>query len=78
MPVELSRAEQLEALHEAIISPEDWDAVQRSNEAASPRSVGRQDPAAKLFTGKLICADCKAPMCANAETQHRRNGTKKL
>ena len=66
-----------EALHEAIISPEDWDAVQKINEAASLRSVGRQDPAPKLFTGKLICADCKAPMSANAETQHRRNGTKK-
>ena len=66
-----------EALHEAIISPEDWDAVQKINEAASLRSVGRQDPAPKLFTGKLICADCKAPMSANAETRHRRNGTKK-
>ena len=66
-----------EALHEAIISPEDWDAVQKINEVASLRSVGRQDPAPKLFTGKLICADCKAPMSANAETQHRRNGTKK-
>ena len=39
--------------------------------------MGRQDPAAKLFTGKLICTDCKAPMSANAETQHHRNSTKK-
>ena len=30
-----------------------------------------------MFTGKLVCADCKTPLCANAETQHRKNGTKK-
>ena len=67
---QISKPETEWICHEAIILPEDWDAVQKINEAASLRSVGRQDPAAKLFTGKLICADCKAPMSANTETQH--------
>jgi len=66
-----------EALHEAIVTAEEWEAVQKINEAASLHSVGRQEPTAKLFTGKLVCADCKTPLCANAETQHRKNGTKK-
>lgn len=66
-----------EALHEAIVTVEEWEAVQRINQAASLRSVGRQEPTEKLFTGKLICADCKAPLNANTETQRRRNGTSK-
>ncbi len=67
----------LEALHEAIISVEQWEAVQKINQTASLRSVGRQEPTVKLFTGKLVCADCKAPLNAHVETQHRRNGTQK-
>ena len=62
-----------EGTHEAIITPELWDAVQSVNEAARHRADGSQQPTAKLFTGKLICADCKGPMNANTET-HRRNG----
>ena len=62
-----------EGTHEAIITPELWDAVQAVNEAARHRADGNQQPTAKLFTGKLVCADCKGPMNANTET-HRRNG----
>ncbi|MDE7244808.1 MAG: recombinase family protein [Oscillospiraceae bacterium] len=61
-----------EALHEAIVTEEEWDAVQKINQAASLRSVGRQAPTTKLFTGKLICSDCKSPM--NAKTMTRRYG----
>jgi len=67
----------LEALHEAIVSAEEWEAVQKINHAASLRPVSRQDPVAKLFTGKLVCADCKAPLNAKVEIQYRKNGTKK-
>lgn len=60
-----------------IITVEDWEAVQKINQLASLRSVGRQKPTTKLFTGKLVCADCKGPLNANTETQRRRNGTSK-
>ena len=66
-----------EALHEAIVTAEEWNAVQEINQAASLRSAGRQEPTAKLFTGKLVCADCGGPLNANTETQRRRNGTSK-
>ena len=66
-----------EALHEAIVTAEMWEAVQKINQTASLRSVGRQEPTRKLFSGKLICADCKAPLNAETETQRRRNGTSK-
>lgn len=64
-------------LHEAIITVEEWEAVQKINQAASLRSAGGQEPTTKLFTGKLVCADCKGPLNANTETQRRRNGTSK-
>lgn len=66
-----------EALHEAIVTVEIWEAVQKINQAASLRSIGRQEPTQKLFSGKLICADCKAPLNAETETQRRKNGTSK-
>ena len=66
-----------EALHEAIIEPALWDAVNSINKTASLRSVGSQAPTAKLFSGKLFCADCKNPLQAETETQHRKNGTSK-
>jgi len=66
-----------ETLHEAIVTAEEWDAVQKINQAASLRAVGRQEPTAKLFTGKLICADCKSPLNACTETKRRKNGTSK-
>lgn len=66
-----------EALHEAIVSPELWDVVQSINRTASLRSVGNQVPTSKLFSGKLFCADCKGPLHATTETQHRKNGTSK-
>ncbi len=66
-----------EAAHEAIITVDEWNTVQQINEAASRRSIGRQEPTEKLFTGKLICADCKSHMNANAETRRNKDGTSK-
>ena len=66
-----------EAAHEAIVTVEEWNTVQEINAAAKRRFDGRQEPTPKLFTGKLVCADCKAPLNANAETQRRKNGTSK-
>jgi len=64
-----------QALHEAIVSPELWEAVQKINEAASLRSANRQKPTPKLFTGKLVCADCKGPLFADTETHRRKSGS---
>ena len=66
-----------ENIHEAIIDPELWDAVQKLNTAAASRSEGRQEPSHKLFSSKLFCADCKGPLHAGTETQRRKNGTSK-
>ena len=66
-----------EDLHEAIVTVEEWEAVQKINRAVRLRAAGNREPTKKLFTGKLICADCGASLLANTETQHRKNGTVK-
>ena len=66
-----------EALHEAIISSEVWAAVQEVNREKALISANNAPPKPFLFTGKLICADCKAPLQGNRETQRRKNGTSK-
>ena len=66
-----------EALHEAIISPEVWNEVQAINRERTRLSADNAPPKPFLFTGKLICADCKAPLQGNRETQRRKNGTSK-
>lgn len=66
-----------EAVHEAIVTMEEWNAVQEINAVAKRRSEGNQKPTPKLFTGKLVCADCKASLNSNAETQRRKDGTSK-
>ena len=53
---------------DAIISPEVWDAVQKINRLAKLRSINNAVPQPHLFTGKLICADCKGQLLANRET----------
>ena len=63
-----------EDAHEAIISPETWEAVQEINRLAKLRSVDNAPPVPALFTGKLICADCGHPLVVNRETQRRKNG----
>ena len=60
--------------HEAIISPEVWDAVQEVNRLASLRNVDNEPPKPCLFSGKLICADCGATLGVNRETHRRKNG----
>ena len=64
----------VQGAQEAIISAELWEDVQRVNEGAKRRSAAWQGPRTKLFTGKMICADCGGPM--NAITQTRREGYK--
>ena len=66
-----------EALHEAIIPPEVWDEVQAVNRERTLLSADNAPPKPFLFTGKLVCADCKAPLQGNRETQRRKNGTSK-
>ncbi|UZT81647.1 recombinase family protein [Caproicibacterium sp. BJN0003] len=66
-----------EATHEPIIMREEWEAVQEINRAASFRVANNREPTRSLFSGKLVCADCKSPLIANAETHRRKNGTVK-
>ena len=50
-----------EEAHEAIISPEVWNEVQAINRERTRLSADNAPPKPFLFTGKLICAECKAP-----------------
>ncbi len=63
--------------HEAIISQTMWDAVQEVNTRASRRVSKRSAPAHYLFSGKLMCADCKGPLVASKERQYRKDGSSK-
>ncbi len=63
-----------EDTHEAIISQEVWEAVQEVNRQASLRTANSAPPQSYLFSGKLVCADCKTLLAANRETQRRKNG----
>ncbi len=66
-----------EASHEAIISPEIWAAVQAINRKKALISADNAPPKPFLFTGKLVCADCKAPLQGNRETRRSKNGMSK-
>ena len=66
-----------ETCHEAIITNELWEAAQEVNRKASKIAEGNTPPTPCLFTGKLVCADCKAPLVANRERHQRKNGTVK-
>ena len=63
-----------EESHEAIITPEVWDAVQKLNEEAKQIATGNQTPTHKLFSHKLRCADCGHTLQVNTQSQHRKNG----
>ena len=66
-----------EAAHEAIISLEDWKAVQELNEASKSRFSCTHKPVKKLFSSKLICADCKTSMVAYADTCRQNKDSEK-
>lgn len=66
-----------EDAHEAIISPETWDAVQEQNRLAKLRCADNAAPQPALFTGKLVCSDCGHPLVVNRQTKRRKNGTVK-
>lgn len=66
-----------EAAHEAIVPVEEWNAVQEINAAAKRRSEGRQNPAPKLFSGKLMCAGCNTLLSASTTIRHQENGASK-
>ena len=51
--------------------------MQAINRERTRLSADNAPPKPFLFTGKLICADCKAPLQGNRETQRRKNGTSK-
>ncbi|MFT9057191.1 MAG: recombinase family protein [Ethanoligenens sp.] len=66
-----------EHAHEAIVPRDVWEAAQEINRAASLRTAKNRKPIPSLFSGKLVCADCKATLGADTETQHRKNGSMK-
>ena len=61
-----------EAAHDAIIPLDGWKAVQKINEASKSRVGCTYKPVEKLFSSKLICADCKTFMIAYTD-KCRRN-----
>ena len=64
-----------EAIYEAIISAEVWDAVQKINEVGRCRAAHNRPPVAKIFSRKLVCADCKTPMVASTHSERRKDGS---
>ncbi len=63
-----------EGLHEAIVSPEVWNTVQKLNDETRRRFENRQPPCPKLFSGKLVCADCKSSLATITSKHRLRNG----
>ena len=61
-------------LHEAIVSPEVWNTVQKINEETRQRFENRQPPCPKLFSGKLVCADCKNSLATITSRHRLRSG----
>lgn len=64
----------LEGAHEAIVTRDVWGVVQEINRTASLRTAKDRKLARNLFSGKLVCADCKSPLVADTETQRRKSG----
>lgn len=64
-----------EAIYEAIISAETWNAVQKINETGKLRAAHNRPPVAKIFSRKLVCADCKTPMVASTHSERRKDGS---
>ena len=67
-----------EGLHEAIVSPEVWNTVQKLNDETRRRFENRQPPCPKLFSGKLVCADCKSSLATITSKHRLRNGCEHL
>ena len=63
--------------HEPIVTRATWDAVQEINRAARERCGDRREPTSKLFSGKLVCADCKSPLVATTETKRQKSGVRR-
>lgn len=63
--------------HEAIISQDVWEAVQRINQQAKDSVKDNAPPCDSLFRGRIFCADCGSPMYANTETKHYSSGIRR-
>ena len=59
-----------ESAHEPIIESKIWEAVQEINNEVKQLYSGRKPHTEKLFSGKLICGDCKGPMVASTTIKH--------
>ena len=64
----------IEGAHEAIITPEVWEAVQKINENAARRAENNKAPTEKLFSEKLVCAGCGGHLNATTQTKHAGDG----
>jgi len=63
----------VENTHEPIIDQQTWDAVQ-SISLIKYDPDQRRTPQPSLFSGMLICADCKSGLTHNSNKQTRKNG----
>ncbi len=64
-----------EGTHEAIISREVWETVQRMNDEAKAFSKKPTYQIEGLFQGKLFCADCGKGLYLTRSTKHYPSGT---
>ncbi len=64
-----------EGTHEAIISRDVWDKVQRLNTEVKNQFRELQHHADALFRGKVVCAGCGATMQYNRSVKHYKSGT---
>ncbi len=63
-----------EGAHEAIVSRDVWDVVQKINSEAKKRASWQTPNTPKLFTRKLICADCRGKLVASTSSRKQKNG----
>ncbi len=64
-----------EGTHEAIISRDVWDAVQKLNADAKAYSRKSECSVDGLFSGKIYCADCSKGLYVTRSTKHYPSGT---
>ena len=67
----------IEGAHEAIIPREMWEAVQEINESCKKHRSVNPPCLDRLFSKKLVCADCGARMVANTERKSKGYLTEK-
>lgn len=68
----------VEGAHEALCTPEQWDAVQKRRKRGGPRPKERRETtrpeSSFILTGLLRCGICGGPMVGSTDRPHSRDG----